>query len=341
MKKVQRRDGISYQINYCHPKTKIWTSKTVRCSYKDALKIKADIEKDLAFGKIGKANPDFRKVFYSQLKTKYIKDSKRNKTPKTTEREEIVLSNFTEYLKEDLELNKITQEIIEGFKNLRLDNDKKPSTVSIELRVLKTMFNRAIDWGLIGVNPVKGIKLPKTDNISVRFLTKKEVKKLIATIEADENIEFLRIVIAYLHTGARRNELLPPLFTWDNVDFDEKKVMINGQKGQSKRFLPMNQTLFDLFTEIKAGDPKTPFNFNPDFITKKIAKYYKLAEIKGANTHSLRKTFGSLLIQNNVADIYTVSRLLGHASVKTTEKYYVDLVDDNYKSALDGLNNII
>ena len=103
----------------------------------------------------------------------------------------------------------------------------------------------------------------------------------------------------------------------------------------------MNQTLYDLFTEIKEKDVKTPFSFNPDFITKKIAKYYKTAKIKGANTHSLRKTFGSLLIQNNVADIYTVSKLLGHASVKTTEKYYVDLVEDNYKSALDGLNDII
>ena len=51
MKKIQRKDGVSYQINFCHPLTKKWTSKRVRCSYKDALKIKADIEKDLAFGK--------------------------------------------------------------------------------------------------------------------------------------------------------------------------------------------------------------------------------------------------------------------------------------------------
>ena len=341
MKKIQRKDGVSYQINFRHPLTKKWTSKRVRCSYKDAIKIKAEIEKDVAFGKIGKSNPDFRETFFSQLKSRYIKDSKRNKTPKTTEREEIVLENFTSFLEKDIELSKITIEKIEGFKDLRLENGKKSATVSIELRVLKTMFNRAIDWGLISANPVKGVKLPKHDNISVRFLTKNEVEKLISTIKADENIQFLRIVKAYLHTGARRNELLPPLFTWDNVDFDERKVMINGQKGQSKRFLPMNQTLFELFTEIKDNDPKTPFNFNPDYITKKIAKYYKSAKIKGANTHSLRKTFGSLLIQNNVADIYTVSKLLGHASVKTTEKYYVDLVDDNYKSALDELDKII
>ena len=341
MKKIQRKDGVSYQINFRHPLTKKWTSKRVRCSYKDAIKIKAEIEKDVAFGKIGKSNPDFRKAFLSQLKSKYIKDSKRNKTIKTTKREEIVLENFTSFLEKDMELSKITTEKIEGFKDLRLKNGKKPATVSLELRVLKTMFNRAIDWGLISANPVKGVKLPKHDNISVRFLTKNEVEKLISTIKADENIQFLRIVKAYLHTGARRNELLPPLLTWDNVDFEERKVMVNGQKGQSERFLPMNQTLFDLFTEIKEENAETPFNFKPDFITKKIAKYYKSAKIKGANTHSLRKTFGSLLLQNNVADIYMVSKLLGHASVKTTEKYYVDLVEDNYKSALDGLDNII
>ena len=129
MKKVVWKDGtVSYKISFIHPHNNKWTSKSVRCSYKDALKIKADIEKDVAFGKIGKENPDFRKVFFSQLKTKYIKDSKRNKTTKTTEREEIVLANFTEYLKEDLELSKITQEKIDGFKDLRLDNDKKPAT---------------------------------------------------------------------------------------------------------------------------------------------------------------------------------------------------------------------
>ena len=76
-------------------------------------------------------------------------------------------------------------------------------------------------------------------------------------------------------------------------------------------------------------------------VTHKIKKYYNNADIKGANTHSLRKTFGLLLIQEKKADIYTVSKLLGHASVKTTEKYYIDLISENYKAAVDGLEDII
>ena len=60
----------------------------------------------------------------------------------------------------------------------------------VELSILKTMFNRAIDWGLVGTNPVKGVRLPKTNEVTVRFLTKAEVSKLLKVIESDNNILF-------------------------------------------------------------------------------------------------------------------------------------------------------
>ncbi|MFC1543204.1 hypothetical protein ACFL4K_01540 [Candidatus Neomarinimicrobiota bacterium] len=84
-----------------------------------------------------------------------------------------------------------------------------------------------------------------------------------------------------------------------------------------------------------------PFAFNPDFVTHKIADYYKDASIKGADLHSLRKTCGSLLLQNGLSDLYTVSRLIDNASVKTTEKYYVDLLDENYRSSVNGLDQVL
>ena len=79
----------------------------------------------------------------------------------------------------------------------------------------------------------------------------------------------------------------------------------------------------------------------PDTITHKFHEYYKEAGIEGANVHSLRKTFGSLLLQNGKADLYTVSKLLGHTSIRTTEKYYVDLLDENYRSSVQHLEDIL
>ncbi len=53
------------------------------------------------------------------------------------------------------------------------------------------------------------------------------------------------------------------------------------------------------------------------------------------------KTENSKIKKYKNADIYTVSKPLGHASIKTIEKYYVDLISDNYKVDLDGLDDII
>ena len=63
--------------------------------------------------------------------------------------------------------------------------------------------------------------------------------------------------------------------------------------------------------------------------------------IEGANVHSLRKTFGSILIQNKKVDLYVVSRLLGHSSIRTTEKYYIDLLDENYHESVKHLDEIL
>lgn len=103
----------------------------------------------------------------------------------------------------------------------------------------------------------------------------------------------------------------------------------------------MTNALVRIFTDLKSQGNEYPFMFKPDYVSHKIAKYYKIAGIQGANLHSLRKTFGSLLLQNKKADLYTVSRLLGHSSIRTTEKYYVDLIDENYRTPVMALDQLV
>ena len=62
------------------------------------------------------------------------------------------------------------------------------------------------------------------------------------------------------------------------------------------------------------------------------------AGINDASLHSIRKTFGSKLIESGT-DIYTVSRLLGHSSVNVTSSHYIDLLDDEYHTAVGALDN--
>ncbi len=103
----------------------------------------------------------------------------------------------------------------------------------------------------------------------------------------------------------------------------------------------MNATLHGILEDLQKDGYEVPFEYKPDYVSRRVQKYYKEVGIKGANLHSLRKTFGSLLLQYGNVDLYTVSKLLGHSSVTTTEKYYVDLLDENYRSSVAAVEEIL
>lgn len=340
LKRVKRKRGEAYQIFFVHPKTGKKIRRIVWCSKKDAEKIVKKIEADIALGHFGIQTDIVLEYSWEQLKKKYLAYSKRSKSPKTTKREVLVFNAFGAFLDGNPLLKEIDTNVIERYKDYRLENGLKPATVSIELRILKTVFNMGIEWDMTEVNPTIKVKLPKADIIKIRFLIEEEIQQLLEVIEKDNNRPFQRMVLAYLHTGARRIELLAPNFTWNNVNFKDRKIVLVGLKGTSRRYIPMNNTLLALLKEIKKEGNDYPFQFKPDYVSHKITDYYKLAKIEGANLHSLRKTFGSMLLQSKATDLYTVSRLLGHATIKTTEKYYIDLLDENYRQPVYGLDDL-
>ena len=63
------------------------------------------------------------------------------------------------------------------------------------------------------------------------------------------------------------------------------------------------------------------------------------AGVMDAGVHTLRKTFGSRLLETKAADIYEISRLLGHSSVIVTERHYLSLLDENFHRAVGSLDN--
>ena len=60
----------------------------------------------------------------------------------------------------------------------------------------------------------------------------------------------------------------------------------------------MNNILNNILVGRKTRGLEYPFEFSPNFVSHKTVKYYKVAEIKGANLHLPRKTFVSLSLQN-------------------------------------------
>ena len=337
IRKMKGRKKETYLLDYRDPLTGVRKRKMLYCDHKTAVAIVKETEARLSRREFGIEIKSDGHIAWEDLAMKFLIHSSKAKSVKTTKREKLVLNSFSKFIGNP-EIHDIKDTTIEEYLHYRLNKRGiSPATASIELRVLKTLFNQAIKWNVIRVNPVNGITLPRQELVKVRYLLIDEIERLLSAI-TDKRIH--RLALVYLNTGARRSELLPPLLTWENINFEKRTLYVSG-KGNMKRYIPMNQTVYNILTTIKDEGALVPFDFRPDTITHKFHAYYKKAGIEGANVHSLRKTFGSLLIQSGKTDLYTVSKLLGHTSIKTTEKYYVDLLDENYSSSVEQLDNII
>jgi len=254
------------------------------------------------------------------------------KSPLTIRRSINSTDAFMRLLGENKLVIEIEPHLLEEYKRIRL-TEMTPKMklltsggLNTELRGIKAMFNWALKMRIISVSPFLGVSLVKTESKPVRFFSPHELKAIYAEINKVQDLDASDLLTFYLQTGARRTEILPPKFTWANTDLERKTIMLQGKK-EKYHTLPLSPMLFNILKRRKSDE--YPFNFKPHQVDKIIRKYYRRAGINNASIHTLRKTCGSLLIQNGV-DIYRVSKWLGHSSVAVTEKHYVDLLQSEY-----------
>jgi len=219
-------------------------------------------------------------------------------------------------------ISDITPLQIEKYRIKRLNEGVSKSTVNRELATMRKMFNLAIDWDYVKSNPVAKIKFfSEKDNRKERILSSEEERRLI-----QESSEHLRpVIVTALQTGMRRGEILG--ITWKCVDLSKRLIRIENTKSDRSRLIPFNNVLFDELLKLKKLNSKSDYVFvNPE--TKKPYQDVKTgfnascrrAGIKKLRFHDLRHTFASRLVEAGIS-IITVKELLGHSSVKVTERY--------------------
>lgn len=139
-------------------------------------------------------------------------------------------------------------------------------------------------------------------------------------------------VIVSLETGVRRGELFG--MEWGrSVDFEGKTIRVRG-KTYETRDIPLNRVALETLRAwwMQQGQPKDGYVFTIEGERlKNLRKSYHgvLADAgiqrinsrgERVNWHSLRHTFGSLLGAAGI-DPTTLMRLMGHANLKTTQRY--------------------
>lgn len=230
--------------------------------------------------------------------------------------------------KTDIKLKDITPLFIEGFQNYCLTN-LKVNTTNKQLKMLKKILAFAVKERHLEVSPFQMVL--REEKLDYDVLDKSDINKLLDTTFLDSRIEQIRdCFIFQCYTGLAYTDLVN--LTQDNIEND---VIIGRRKKTDVQFvvplLPVAKQILE------------KYNYQLPIISNQAYNRYLkvLGDVSGLgkqlHSHLARHTFACLLLNNGV-DMKTISRTLGHSSMKITEKIYAsmsnDTVVDNIRKAL-------
>jgi integrase len=154
--------------------------------------------------------------------------------------------------------------------------------------------------------------------------------------------DYLRpMVLVLLHTGMRIGELSK--LKWGAVDFPNERVTVLASTSKTKkpRTVPLNSVALQTLRDWRSQTKELGLVFSHDdggrigTIRKAFGGVLEEAKIENFTLHHLRHSFASWLVQDD-EPIFNVSRLLGHASVATTQ-IYAHLAPDHSRAAVERL----
>jgi len=222
-------------------------------------------------------------------------------------------------------LNSITPLLIEKYKQKRLSDGIMPASVNREMSVLKRSFNLAITWKMTKENPVKEVRFLRQPEPRERILEEDEEERLFEMSAA----HLKPILLTALRTGMRKNEIVSLM--WEQVNLRYKEIEVIKTKSGRKRIIPISDDLYDVLVSLynrkkksqfvfQYADPKTGELKHLTYFRRAFETACRRARIVGLTFHDLRHTFATRLVRSGV-DLITVKDLLGHYSVRTTERY--------------------
>jgi integrase len=244
-------------------------------------------------------------------------------------------------------LDKIKSLDLETLKRDLFNEGLSPASVKHILGLIRRVYNKMITWEYYdGRTPTASVQMPKVDNGRVRYLTHNEADQLMAALKSRSPF-WWRIAMISLHTGMRLGEIMA--LTRIDIDFQGKVIYVQRGKAGS-RMVQMNDTARAILQNAPVHPASSlvfPQRNGEQIQTQNSGKLFsrvvKKLNLNPEGTpdsqkvvfHTLRHTFASWLVMAGIP-LYTVSKLLGHASLDMTYRY-AHLAPDVQKDAVNLL----
>ena len=251
-------------------------------------------------------------------------------------------------------LSQITPKWVQGFKDY-LENEATAWGCDFRERIkdhplarnsklsyfnkLKACLNQAYEDRLIAYNPMRGIENFKPEDGKRMYLTIEELRKLVDTVCEYPNIK--RAFLFSCLTGLRRSDVIR--LTWRDVQQQGEftRIIFKQKKTSGQEYLDITPQAAELMGERGLPDEHIFTDIHSPSCTNEAIKRWVLrAGIdKEITFHCGRHTFAVMMLDLGT-DIYTVSKLLGHRELSTTQ-IYAKVLDKNKQAAVARIPDIL
>ena len=221
------------------------------------------------------------------------------------------------------------------YEKYLIDRGNCETTRHKAFKHLKTFLNKAVEAGIIDRNPWQFVKV-KAGESDRQYLTIEELKLIEKTFDKLQSKKLINTGKAFLfscYTGLRYSDV--KALQWQNIqgEYIVKKM----QKTQKSERLPMNMAAQLLLPERSNG--KVFKVYSNQKINQYVKELVNMAGIdKSISFHCARHTFATISLELS-GDIATVSKLLGHSAISTTQ-IYAKVLDQNKVSVINLWNSI-
>lgn len=248
------------------------------------------------------------------------------------------LKHLESYSRRGITFAEIDQTWLENFKEY-LTTKVSPNSAFSYFNKVKAALYQAERDKIISDNPAHKVESPKHVETKREFLSLEELIKL-----SNHECKYPIMKKAFLFsalTGLRWSDIQK--LTWSEIRYSNDlgwHMVFVQQKTKGQELLQISQQAIKLLGERGQEDERV-------FIGLKYSAYHNVALqkwmmksdiTKNITFHCARHTFATLHLTNGT-DINTISKLLGHRDLKTTQ-LYAKLVDEKKREAVDRFPNL-
>ncbi len=258
---------------------------------------------------------------------------------------------WVERLAPSLRLCELTRVAYQQLLNAYALEHERQTTMDFHHQ-LKGAILDAVDEGLVPRDPTRKViikgKIPS--NKKIKYLNQFELHSLLKSLTLEDEVSWDWFILLLAKTGMRFSEALA--LTPKDFDFPHQSLIVDktwdykGDGGflptknkSSVRKIQLDWQTIIKFSEIIKGLPED----KPIFVNGRVfnstvngvlERYCKKLGIPVISIHGLRHTHASLLLFAGVS-IASVARRLGHASMTTTQKTYIHIIQEMENRDID------